>query len=274
VKERVTQEVTAAKRANPKSRLGPVIEGILDRALPEVLRTRRGVPKAWPGSRFTAHAVAKAVRPIVEDIRRQAFGTTAHLKSAEAFEEWAAPSIEVRNKAWAQGGEVWPRTSYDELLKNVRTKVMPLTGWTEHFALQHVALGRKVPSGFVGSTTRSDIAPPWAQVTFYPWQMNEQCFQYLRAVLGKLLHDPNLPKRVGGWGRPYSPEDLKLLDLLAEVGAPPQSQGKGKAVGRTEYWQRLSAAWGKRYKERVKPNALRMRWERFAATHPEDRRFF
>jgi hypothetical protein len=214
--------------------------------------------------------VAKAVRPIVEEIRRQAFGTTAPLKSVEAFEDWAASSFEVRNRAWRQWEEVWPRTPYDELLDSVRTKVMPLTGWIEHFALQHVVLGKEFPGGFMGRASHFHSAPPWAEVTFYPWHLNEQFFQHLRVTLAKLLRDPRLPERAGGWGEPYSIEDLKFLDLLADSGAPPPGEGRGKRVGRGAYWRRLSATWGKRYKERVGPNAIRMRWERFASDHPED----
>lgn len=78
------------------------------------------------------------------------------------------------------------------------------------------------------------------------------------------------PVGIAGWGKPYDVHELRLLDLLAGESAPPASAGKGKRVGRTVCWQRLSKAWGRRYKEQVKPNALRMRWERFAVKHPED----
>jgi len=275
VKEQIAEAVSLAKRSDSGARLplGPVIDEALDRKLPGLLRMRQGTPKSWPGSWFVACAVAKAIRPVVEEIRGKAFGTSEPFKSAETFEEWvrgkgSSKRVQTPLAAPMRGG-----TLYQVLLTEVREKVISLTGWTEKLALDHVALGRMHPGGFVGVGHQSNLAPPWAQVTFYPWHLNDQYFQRLRSALSKLMLTP-LGERVGGWGKPYALENLRLLDLLAEVGAPPQSQGKGKAVGRSEYWQRLSVAWGKRYKEPVMPSALRMRWERFAATHPEDLGFF
>lgn len=273
----ISQKRKAAKCANPNyyPTIRSVVEDTLkiERAMSEMRRARQGVPRSWPGARFTARAVAEAVRPIVEEIRLRAFGSTAPFDSAEAFEEWARPHLGAAKTAWArfEEDELSYRTPYRVLLEDVRTKLVPLTGWTEGFALAHVAIGSTYPGGFVSTAHHSHGAPPWVQVTFYPWHVNDVYLEHLRSALGKLLRT-RWAKRSAGWGEAYSTDDLMLLDLLAHVGPPPWGQGKGKAVGRTEYWKRLSAAWGKWYKERVEPNALRMRWERFVDTHPEDER--
>jgi hypothetical protein len=62
---------------------------------------------------------------------------------------------------------------------------------------------------------------------------------------------------------------VRLLDLVPIVGPPPRGRGKGRRVGRAQYWHDLSRAWRTRYGESIHPWALRMRWQRFANAYPK-----
>lgn len=287
------RELKAAWRA--KSRGQMTLPDVLQAAgsafdsMERVKRLRQGSPRSWPGGRFIEHVVTEALQPFVEEIRRDAFGMSAPLKSRKAWEEWTRrygysddaqghQELAAYRKACLERSNTVPRTPLESLQDDVREHLVSRTGWDEDFAIEYVALGVWDPRRFLISGRAKYDALPWARVTLYPWHLNETYFQQLRIDLRSMFGRLSLlylkHGQSGHWGKPYTASDLRLVDLMADIGAPPQSKGRGRDVGRNEYWKRASKALAKRNPRggQVTPNALRMRWERFAATHPEDMR--
>ncbi len=103
----------------------------------------------------------------------------------------------------------------------------------------------------------------WARVStdagLRPWHLHRVSLEAIGSRLRAALHE-FVGRSSKGQADDLPVRDQFLLDAVVTVGRlPPRGRGRGTDVGRNAYWDELAHVWTGRP---VKPNALRMRWDR------------
>lgn len=249
-------------------------------------------PRVAAGVAWQSHRVSQQVGvEVAREVRRQVFGQAeppfATLQAAGEWVQQQAPSawdereavqqldafLERVRKAlprppgpWAGVGLVFEivrlelgpgmhvpaQTEPLRLLADASSRLADLAGWGKDGAARFILTGA-VPAlkpKVSWSLTRAGLVR--VHLTIFPWQLHPAEWARLRhkAERGLLRGVPRL-----------SGVQRRLLDLIAHLGPPPPSRGRGRRVGRVAYWQRVAREWSKTYRQRRAWNTV---WKLYA----------
>jgi hypothetical protein len=136
-------------------------------------------------------------------------------------------------------------------------QIADTTGWHPAAATAFLLTGVFPVPAWGPLTLHRGAGVPWLEIRVYPGALNPTTF---RAILRRAL-----ARMAGTMPRG---NDAALLDVIQELGPPPEGKGHGTRVGLTQYWQRVAQRWNQLNRSSLKTDALRKRWERLQDRTP------